>query len=979
MQSKKKTTLLRVFALLTAAVMCAAALPRRLTTVRAEHLENLPSETAENRAAERIAADAKAPLKTKGDAQLSDALTLDSVLNVPGGALHFTSVGQTPFVPAEYEDMDFAVSTADELPDGSSELTFTLYMERSSALSFDYIVIPGSDGDFFGLSINGDSYFEGDELPETFYEGWMRYTFIAPASGNYSFCIWFGVMGDSTGFACIDNVEYLSDFGIQEYADALNAEDGGIRYTAFGSHPFGVGSDGTRDFVYSGNGGEANSSSTLVSSYIELAFGDVLSFDYCFMPCESEDLFLFRFGRGVEPMSGDQADGQWHTYRYTEYGDSEDGNCSWSFKKGGTAGSGSEGIRIANVRITHNQTEYTLDEALNVDGGTIEFQNVGPNDFEPMWSEDRVYAKLSQGTGKLAFTVHMAANSALKFEYFYHVGYTGGSVALTVNGSPCGWKEEELRTQGWTSCAYVAATEGDYSFLLEAHLSLYSYLIVDNFEYLPDPENTSLSAALNTAGGGLRFMSYGSVEFTAHSGGGRTYAFSDNCTDNYMISVLRSLPVHMNAGQTLTFDYAAAGASVACYFGFYVNNELIFLEPTADNDNAWHSMTYTAPSSGTYSFEWLFWKFSYDGSVPMPGIKLDEIGIDREGEQPAVSIDEALNVPGGSIHFESSGSQPFTAIGLFGRSYALSGARYSTAGSGELTATVELERNDTLSFEYFKTGSEMGHGLSFYINDQLMFSTYGGATPSEWITFTYLAQQSGTYSLRWVCTHGSDNEQIVPLQERIDNVSIFPPFDPDLCDAVNAPGGTLRFLTSGENTFLPENAAGRYCAASDTAEETFYSAVLATEYVHLRAGQSISFEYYLDFEAAETSSHFDFYVNGNGVLMTYPNGANINAWHGCSYVVEEEGDYCFEWYFYGHNTHNRGRALVDNVLIRIGGSGDIDRSGYVTVADAVLALRAAMGIIQLTEWEIPYGDMDANGSVTVSDAITILRIAMGLR
>lgn len=59
-------------------------------------------------------------------------------------------------------------------------------------------------------------------------------------------------------------------------------------------------------------------------------------------------------------------------------------------------------------------------------------------------------------------------------------------------------------------------------------------------------------------------------------------------------------------------------------------------------------------------------------------------------------------------------------------------------------------------------------------------------------------------------------------------------------------------------------------------------------------------------------------------------------------------------------------------------SGDVDGSGSVNAADAILALRHAMGIAVLTDEQLARGDVDGNGSVGVSDAVAILRRAMGL-
>ena len=58
--------------------------------------------------------------------------------------------------------------------------------------------------------------------------------------------------------------------------------------------------------------------------------------------------------------------------------------------------------------------------------------------------------------------------------------------------------------------------------------------------------------------------------------------------------------------------------------------------------------------------------------------------------------------------------------------------------------------------------------------------------------------------------------------------------------------------------------------------------------------------------------------------------------------------------------------------------GDADLNGSVTIADAILALRHAMGLSTLSGQGLANADADANGSVTTADAIIILRLAMGL-
>ncbi len=58
--------------------------------------------------------------------------------------------------------------------------------------------------------------------------------------------------------------------------------------------------------------------------------------------------------------------------------------------------------------------------------------------------------------------------------------------------------------------------------------------------------------------------------------------------------------------------------------------------------------------------------------------------------------------------------------------------------------------------------------------------------------------------------------------------------------------------------------------------------------------------------------------------------------------------------------------------------GDVNGDGEVAITDSLLALRAAMGLMELETGPAEAADVDGDGSVTLTDALTILRAAMGL-
>ena len=58
--------------------------------------------------------------------------------------------------------------------------------------------------------------------------------------------------------------------------------------------------------------------------------------------------------------------------------------------------------------------------------------------------------------------------------------------------------------------------------------------------------------------------------------------------------------------------------------------------------------------------------------------------------------------------------------------------------------------------------------------------------------------------------------------------------------------------------------------------------------------------------------------------------------------------------------------------------GDVDQDGSITVADALLVLRCAMGLLELTPDQKLIADRDGDGIITATEALIIVRMSMGL-
>ena len=69
-------------------------------------------------------------------------------------------------------------------------------------------------------------------------------------------------------------------------------------------------------------------------------------------------------------------------------------------------------------------------------------------------------------------------------------------------------------------------------------------------------------------------------------------------------------------------------------------------------------------------------------------------------------------------------------------------------------------------------------------------------------------------------------------------------------------------------------------------------------------------------------------------------------------------------------------AIRANMLERASTlAGDVDYDGTVGVTDALMSLRASLGLAEIAEEDFSYADADGDGIITVSDVLIILRIA----
>ncbi len=135
------------------------------------------------------------------------------------------------------------------------------------------------------------------------------------------------------------------------------------------------------------------------------------------------------------------------------------------------------------------------------------------------------------------------------------------------------------------------------------------------------------------------------------------------------------------------------------------------------------------------------------------------------------SLDYALNVAGGTIHFTSVGTYPWTANEEDGRVYGRSGNAGTPSSASVLSAQVVVARDAVLTFD-FKAWGE-GDGPLY---DKCVFTIDGatrfnyGARQNDWETYE-VEIPAGNHTLTWIY---SKDASMDPDGDyfAVDNVSI---------------------------------------------------------------------------------------------------------------------------------------------------------------------------------------------------------------
>lgn len=441
---------------------------------------------------------------------------------------------------------------------------------------------------------------------------------------------------------------------------------------------------------------------------------------------------------------------------------------------------------------------------------------------------------------------------------------------------------------------------------------------------------------INGEGSFLHFTSASEYPWNADA----NCAFSGNAGVNNSTSVL-SAKATLGSYQRISFEYKVSSEQNHDYLRFLANGEELF---SASGSQNWQTYTCYIPTHGDVL---LTWEFSKDAS--------GAAGDDKAYIRNVVleeTLSSVINTGNGNFLFEGN-NYPWTVDGNAAKS-GNAGVNNSTS---EISTSANINSGLTFRFNY-KFDGGAGDKFQFVVDGNVVLEV---STASDWTQYDYLIEESGdhTFAFRYVKDgSGAAGSDCAWVKE----VNLLYTLE----SALNVPGGELNFTSTGS---YPWAVLDDYAKSSNEGVNSSTSAISLS--LTMSAGETLTFRYKVSSE--QNYDKFIFTANNTQVFSK----SGSLAWEEYTYTAATSGTYNFEWKYTKDGSVNRNDdcAYLDDVEYHSNAiPGDSDGDGTVTVSDALLAMRYAMGTV--TNINVNAADIDGDGNVTITDAVTILRMAM---
>jgi|GEM_PF-1651281 len=342
------------------------------------------------------------------------------------------------------------------------------------------------------------------------------------------------------------------------------------------------------------------------------------------------------------------------------------------------------------------------------------------------------------------------------------------------------------------------------------------------------------------------------------------------------------------------------------------------------------------------------------------------------------TLDQALNVSGGTFAFVSTGDYPWTVVDDGTRVYAQSSNAGVPSSTSVVSTTVTVGSNKSVKFEFraFGEGSSTVWDKCIFAIDGNAQFTYGQLA-NDWTEFVGNIGP-GEHTLTW--TYSKDGS-VDPNGDyfAVDNVEIVErealPIDPALDAALNISGGDIHFYTGGDYPWTDqedENAVP-YAANGNSGVHSSVSELTAT--VMANAGDLVNFDFKAWGESSSSGAyiydHCRFYVDGTAVMDL---GAYDNEnWETFNYELTA-GEHELKWsyqkdsstnpegdYFYVRNVFVSAPIAVTSITAPAMIEVPMYRTGVIEYT--VLPANATNKSVTFTSADPTVATVDANGRV----------------
>gem|GEM_PF-1991319 len=751
--------------------------------------------------------------------------------------------------------------------------------------------------------------------------------------------------------------EKLEDPETRGFIDQLNANGTFLSYV--NGNPGWLIKEGTNSdtgstyyYAESNNAGQHATDADLTISQFYMYSGETITFQYWFESETNYDKFIL-LDNGSEVFSGSGKSGggsspAWVNYTYTC---STSGNHTFVFRyhKDSTGNTGADCARVYGVTYSKHKLWYERRAVLNegMSGNFVGYTNSSSYPFYVASNGNSGHELYLYNGNKNTsnstsyFEVRAWVEQApidLKFDYAYSCEQNYDFFNFYVNNSRV-FHYSGTDDYNWKTYTYTITARGYYTFKFEytkdgSNDGGSDQVCVDNIRFTSEAADQransyNMDGNLNSASSDawLTFNSpTGTSSFVgANSSDGSGYyvisnnryanAPSNGNSESYIETI-----VNMAQGETLSFQYYVSSEKNYDKLIFYANGVEKMTASGWDN-SSWTTYTFTAPSTGSYLFKWVYHK---DGSNSY-GLDYAAIAYVRYtgshsygssatgwGYHNAFTLEQALidtGTNGGTYALDSSsvvGNDYFLPYNDGTGNCIISRNKYYESSSSFAQIwCYDMVPGDTIYFEY-KVPAETYDKLYINIdgegsNDANL--TASGSTSDTWHQYTsWTCTTPGTVTIDFEFRKDSSVNSGDDCA-MIRNFAIVKAPDPGLDNAMRKSGQEMTFTSGGTYHWQAGYHGTTLCGVPNNTGNlsgggTATATVSTTVYMNM--GDQFRFEYICDLNNSSysdwTPSFTVTVLSPNAsTLLNLNNTANVTSWTAKSYSAFTSGLYTFTW------------------------------------------------------------------------------------